>query len=300
MMGPLRTVRLVAAVATLVVALAGCTRSAGPDPDPGNDAQLQQQARDILFRWDATVAESPRKPAYAPTYDVEMLHDSAQILSGRPLVLDPRGPFEIPPTELRWPDGTTREASGLTATQAFARLVGYAGPSSRCRPCPATHVTAARVLTLSLDAVGGPVTVPAWEFTFAEFPDHAILPAIRPDEVLLPRPTTTDKGHESVGLVPDKALTDPTGRRLVVEFTGLLGDASTPCGADYTVEPVFSDRAIVVIIHEHRHDPPAPAIMCPQGGGLWEVAVTLPQPLGSRVLLDVRFGRRIPLIRSIQ
>src|SRR5262249_47547355 len=163
-----------------------------------------QQAHDILARWDTTVTESPHKPAYAPTYDMEMLDDSAQILSGRPLVLGTQVPLDAPSAQLRWPDGATRTVVGLTAPQAFDELVRYAAPL-HCPGCAAAHVTGAHIVTRTLEAVGGPVTVPLWEFTFAEYPDHAFLPAVAPDELLLPRPMATG----AVGTTPFLAWTDP-------------------------------------------------------------------------------------------
>jgi hypothetical protein len=304
--------RIVAAALILLGVLAACTRNnrfidepAGPDPNPVVEALMQQHARDALAQWDTTVAESGRTPVYAPTYGVEIVNDSApvldaHVLDGRPSVLAAQVPFELSPTVLTWPDGSSRPALGLTAKQAFDGLVKYTFPPL-CVQCPAAHATGARLISRALPAVGGPVTVPAWEFTFAEFPDHVIVPAVHPDEVLLPVPAT-DGDRE--GIAPDKAWTDADGRRLVLQFLGPPGDARVPCGMDYTVEPVFSDFAVVVILHTHRYHPPSGqpdrAIMCPQSGVEREIGVTLPQPLGGRVLLDVRYGQRIPLFRSIQ
>jgi hypothetical protein len=264
---------------------------------------MQRQAQDILARWDATVAGSGLKPAYAPTYGVEMVHDSAQILNGRPLEFNAQVPATVPPTVLTWPDGTSRSAYGLTAKQAFDELVKYTNPPV-CGQCPAAHVTGAGLITRSLPAVGGPVTAPAWELTFAEFPDHAIVAAVDPDQVLLPVLTTADTVNKPAGITPDKAWTDTEGRRLVVEFIGAPNAATGPCGVDYTVELVYSDLAVVVVIHSHRYHPPSGQpdrpIVCLMSGGDRQVAVDLRMPLDGRVLLDGVWGHRIPLIRSIQ
>lgn len=300
---PLR--RVVAATVLLALVLA-CSRNNGdsgppapPDPNPVVEAQMQQHAQDALAQWDTRVAESGRKPVYAPTYGVEMVNDSAQILNGRPLTFDADVAATLPPTVLTWPDGSSRTAQGLTAKQAFDELVKYTYPPV-CGQCPAAHVTGASLVSRSLAAVGGPVTAPAWEFTFAGFADHAIVPAVDPDEVLLPVPATD--GHRE-GTQPDKAWTDADGRRLTVEFIGAPNGASGPCGEYYTLEPVFSSRAVVVIIHTHRYHPPSGqpdrAIMCPMSGFVRQAAVDLPQPLGGRVLIDAVYGRRVPLIRSI-
>ena len=36
-----------------------------------------------------------------------------------------------------------------------------------------------------------------------------------------------------------------------MSFTGAVGPASRPCGADYTAQAVESARAVVVIVYEH-------------------------------------------------
>ena len=293
--------------AVLLALVLACSRNngdslplAGPEPDPVAEALMQAHAQDALIQWDSTVAESGLKPVYAPTYGVEMVNDSGQILNGRPLTFDADAPATIPPTVLTWPDGSSRPAVGLTAKQAFDELVKYTNPPV-CGQCPAAHATGARLVTRAFSAVGGPVTAPAWEFTFAGFADHAIVPAVDPDEVLLP---VNETEGERVGTTPDKAWTDADGRWLTVEFIGAPNGASGPCGEDYTVEPVFSDRAVVVIIHTHRYHPPSGTpdrmVICPQSGYVRQAAVDLLQPLGGRVLIDAVYGRGVPLFRSIQ
>ena len=299
--------RLVAAAVLLALVLA-CSRNngaslppAGPDPNPVVEAQMRQHAQEALAQWDTRVAEWGRhNRVYAPTYGVEMVNDSGQILNGRPLTFDADAPATIPPTVLTWPDGSSRTALGLTAKQAFDELVKYTYPPV-CGGCPAAHVTGASLVSRSLAAVGGPVTAPAWEFTFAGFADHAIVPSVHPDEVLHPVPATDS--HRD-GIQPDKAWTDADGRRLTVQFIGAPNGASGPCGEDYTLEPVFSDHAAVIIIHTHRYHPPSGqpdrAIACPMSGSLRQGVVDLPEPLGGRVLIDAVYGLGVPLFRSIQ
>jgi len=82
------------------------------------------------------------------------------------------------------------------------------------------------------------------------------------------------------------------GTRLTVAFTGAHRPATQPCGADYAAEPVESAKAVVVIIIVQRH---ADNEMCTLGGTTRTATLNLAQPLGGRVVLDIRQGEPVPL-----
>jgi hypothetical protein len=87
------------------------------------------------------------------------------------------------------------------------------------------------------------------------------------------------------------------GHVLNVEFQGSSGGATGPCGVEYSVEAAYSEHAVVVIIHEAtlRGDAGVPCLMSAVDR---TASVTLREPIGNRVMLDVRDGRVIPAVRS--
>src|SRR5262249_659396 len=122
--------------------------------------------------------------------------DNKFIMYGQPMLVDAALPDAPPgPGELRWPDGSTRSitvlsaAGAVVAIQDQSRHLGIwcepsvsAGPA--CESIHAVPITGARFTTVSLDAVDGPVTTPAWEFTFAGYQTRAITPAVSLQEAL--------------------------------------------------------------------------------------------------------------------
>ncbi|MET7671148.1 hypothetical protein [Micromonospora luteifusca] len=95
---------------------------------------------------------------------------------------------------------------------------------------------------------------------------------------------------------PGIAIESVTGARaatqLTVTFTGTRGPATVSCGADYHAESVESVNAVVVIVIAQHHDT---IEVCPMAGYSRTATLNLAQPLGERVVLDVRQGQPVPL-----
>jgi hypothetical protein len=293
--------RLATVLVGALLALAGCNVAGlgGPDADP----KMRQQAHDILARWEAAYALA-KKPVFAPTGGLApqlvgegALYNEKAIMYGHDIVLD--GTAADPgPGELPWPDGSTRAVVPTTATQAVRVMAdqSLAMVGGGCKGCEGTvHVTSARFTTVSLDAVDGPVTAPAWELTFADLPTRALVPAVPREDALVVPEQSWDPYNTPAGLPMEKVTSTSDGRTLTISFTGARDGADTPCGADYWPEAAFSEHAIVLMLHARYHT----------GGGAGndigyarQVRLELPQPFTGRVVLEGQLGRPVMVTRQ--
>jgi hypothetical protein len=303
--------RLMAAAVAAVVVLAGCARpvefpAVPPIPDEVVAARMLQQAHDILDRWEAAYTAAG-KPVFAPTYGVaaqfvgpNAAADAKAMFQSQPMVLDAQVPYDVPgPARLSWPDGGTRSITPLTAAQAFDVLrapAGHGPPLTMCPNCPTVRVTGARYTTAVMEAVDGPVTAPAWEFTFDGFTSKALVPAVNSDAMLVVPDGPWDSAHTPFGLSFDRATSTVDGTVLTAEFVGAKNGADVPCGEDYTLEAVASAHAMVIMIHERRYQRPTPRadnVSCNMIGYPRTASIQLPQALGGRVVLEGTVGHPV-------
>jgi hypothetical protein len=146
------------------------------------------------------------------------------------------------------------------------------------------------------------VTAPAWEFTFAGLPTRAVTPAIRLDDALIvPVSPEWNSFNQPVGYPLTGATFSSTSDRrvLTLRFTGAPYGADRPCGLDYWLEAVTSEHAVVLILHDRGFAGGGSGPrMCPDIGGPRQVTLELPEPLGSRIVLDGLYGRPIKQTRS--
>jgi hypothetical protein len=82
------------------------------------------------------------------------------------------------------------------------------------------------------------------------------------------------------------------GRTLMVQFTG-APSGTGPCSASYSATQAASPAAVAVAVKEHERDPTA---VCAAVGYPRQVAVVLPAPLGTRVLVDAASGVAIAVV----
>ncbi|MEU8330086.1 hypothetical protein [Micromonospora sp. NPDC048839] len=94
------------------------------------------------------------------------------------------------------------------------------------------------------------------------------------------------------GIAIESASTTGAGTQLVVDFTGTFGPATGRCGADYHAESVESANAVVVIVIAQQNNI---GEVCTLAGYPRTATLNLAQPLGKRVVLDVRQGQPVPL-----
>lgn len=83
----------------------------------------------------------------------------------------------------------------------------------------------------------------------------------------------------------DRAELAEDGTALTLRFTGATGPASTPCGEDYRGEPVVGRNAVTVLVVRSARHPYDGA--CSAAGAQRSVEVDLPEPLGSRPVVDL-------------
>jgi len=233
--------RLVAVLVVAMLALAGCAdepRLGGPE----ETAQMRQQADNILARWEAAYATA-KKPAFAPTGILAPIFvgdgafgGTSDLLATHPAVLDITVP-EPGPAELRWPDASTRPVVAMSVADAVPRAAA-ATNTVTCTGCEPVHVTRARFTTMPLDTIAGPVTVPAWEFTFLEYLTRALVPAVRAEDALVLPVWPLDKKHPLAGLPFNQATSTEDRRTLTITLSGVFGGADKPCGRQGRPVPV--------------------------------------------------------------
>lgn len=94
------------------------------------------------------------------------------------------------------------------------------------------------------------------------------------------------------GIAIESATGTRAGTQLTATFTGTRGPATERCGADYHAESVESANAVVVIVIAQYHDTDE---VCTMAGYQRTATLNLTQPLGRRVVLDIRQGEPVPV-----
>jgi hypothetical protein len=311
-----RRVIALAAIAAVVVGLSACQtgRFATPgdsvplDETDAGKALMHQQAVDALARWDAAYAAA-KQPVFAPLGElgpsivgIGPSENEKELLYSTDLTMDAGLRADIPDkTELQWASGATRPVAVVSAGAAFATMTAFL--RSHCGGCSATgsaHVTAARMITVTIETVDGPVTAPAWEYTLAGHSARYVMPSVGAGEALIPPTAPWDSAHPPLGLSFDSVKSTSDGTRLTLGFTGSQGHSDKPCGEDYTPEVVAGTHAVVIVIHTQRYHGGAmgPNEACNLIGYHREAVVTLNPPLGNRVVLEGRVGQPVAVSKE--
>lgn len=286
------------AVATgvLVVTLAGALLvSTRPD-------RLHRQAEDALKRYAAAVRASSGA-AFVPVgqltgqlgdWEPAVGENGKQaLLAGRLVAageLPPAPPGRHPVT---WPDGTALDLPLLSAKEALDQVASTAEPAN-CSGCTPLRVTGADLVEQPVETSRGTAQAPVWVFTLAGTQVRASRLAVQPRSAVTVTPPPWDPFDAPGGLAIESARLAPDGVTLTVDFTGAPGPRSQPCGADYSAEPVESDTAVVVIVHEHGHGGEE---SCSAVGASRTAVARLARPLGDRAVLEVVQGTPVPVTR---
>jgi hypothetical protein len=280
----------------LAAGIAGCT-AAGPSSS-AQSAEVRQQAKDALARWDAAVAKDPAGSSFVLVGEQTlMIGDDwgPNIDGGNAKLAWYAGLFETasplpidtpPDAQVHWPNGTTGTVHVISAQRAFDDLKGSA--AQPCPECTPLQVTGAKLTTATFTTSRGPVQAPAWEFSLKDTPvkldqiavDNRFAPPAAPTVDGLP----TEVDGKRIGPRVESATLDATGLKLTANVVGAGGTADKPCGADYTAQAFESDNGVVVVVFEHPNPTPA---ACTLEGHFRTATVTLTKPLGSRTVLDL-------------
>lgn len=303
--------RLLAVTAALVLVLTGCdTRRAPmdePPPTVGEEAQLaqmRQQAHDILDRWEAAYAAA-KQPVFVPLDPFRpgvvglSVSENRKDIEDHRFLLDGPVPLEVPVgTRLSWPSGQTRTITALTATQAYeAMTASYRADCGGCSPTRTVRVTGARLATTPIDAIDGPVTVPAWEFTLDGYQGRVVMPAVAAADALVPPEAPWDSAHPPFGLAFMTAKSTSDGRTITIDFVGAQYGADKPCGKDYIPEAITSVHAVVIIVRTKDYQG-LQFGACNMMGFARTASVQLPEPLGNRVLLEGTTGHPVTVTKA--
>ncbi|HTJ40166.1 MAG TPA: hypothetical protein VL738_43780 [Dactylosporangium sp.] len=290
--------RSVVPLLVLLLLPAACAR---PGESAGYDSHAAQveQAHAALERWAAAAsADGPPfvaageqtgqtgnwEPGVGDAYKQAMLAGAVEVAGTLPTQTPPPG-------EIRWADGNRRTVDVLPAAETLQRL-REAGSGQCAMNCPPIPVTGATLATANVSTSRGPAVVPAWQFTVRDSAVRIWRVAVATKS---PEPGPHDPNNPPAGLSAERATIHD--RTLTVYFTGAGGSAAQPCGADYSAEVIASDIAVVVLVLERNYEPPAGSqnYGCDAVGYPREASVQLTEPLGDRVVLEVRYGTAIPV-----
>jgi hypothetical protein len=283
-----------AAFAALVGA---CSIGDGLPAADADAAKLHEQAGAALTRWSAAVAAAGGSD-FVPVgelvgqvgdWEAAVGDNNKPALMAAMLEAAVSLPADPPPDgQITWPDGSILEVPLLSATQALADIRSAGGGA--CPECRALLITDAQVTSGPMPTSRGLATVPLWAFTIQGTAVKATRLAVAGKVTVVPPPW--DPNHAPVGISVDSAAGTAAGIELTVTFVGAPGPASEGCGVDYAAEAVESDKAIVVIVHEHRN----PGLGgCTAIGATRTATVKLAAPLGSRTVLEIKEGLPVPL-----
>lgn len=257
-------------------------------PAPSTASQMPSSSRDALRAalrlWaDFPVSASPR-PLVLTSGTV--LGPASGFTTNEAKEAFASGAFTEPTP---FPTGPDRAAGYpvVTARTAFESMRADGSPVLGA-PSPPTPlvVTAIQFRSASFDTDRGDRDLPAWLFSFRGVRDPAAVLAVAPSEQFPVPP-----GAEHVGNLG--ARVGPDGRTVTITFGG--APTTGPCSADYTVDQLTSDTAVAVILRSTRA--PTPGVICPLVGHLREASITLPSPLGDRVLVQAPSGAPVVVDR---
>jgi hypothetical protein len=151
-------------------------------------------------------------------------------------------------------------------------------------------VTEAKLATGLVDTSRGTAEVPVWVYSLRGTAVRATRVAVDGSVTVDPPPWNADDPPEGISINWARGAAD--SRDLVVGFIGSGGDATKPCGAEYTAEAVESELAVVVIVHEERNPTPG---TCTAEGHARTAELRLDARLGNRVVLEVKQGLPVPV-----
>lgn len=301
---PGRRTRLTIALTVLVpLALAGCGSEGGPSSDWARPVDREhQQALNALARWDAAVLERGGAPEFVPTgeltgqigdWEVAVGENNKLALMAGMIEQQAAIPEGEETGEVRWDDGATQAVEVLSAKDTLVDVRRTA--TTTCPECVPLMVTAARLSTTRIETSRGPATVPSWEFAIAGTGVVVTRVAVANGNAVVVVPPAWNANDPPVGLSIESATVSEDGRRLTVEFVGAPGSKGERCGADYTGEAVESDLAVVVIVTAQVN----PFVgACRLIGAMRTATVDLARGLDGRVVLELREGRPVPVVRA--
>ncbi|MBV9792811.1 MAG: hypothetical protein JO016_02625 [Actinobacteria bacterium] len=280
------------AVTAGVTGVAGCSSGAPPAAPAAPAPPVAPQLRAALQRWSAF----PATAAVRPLVLVEELdlNEPAAFPSGADQHAYDDGAITMPRS---WPAGPG-QAAGLpliSAARAAARLTTTATPTpspSSPSGSPGTRLIVTRVElgTAVFSTDRGQQALPAWRFSFRGATGTADVLAV-----------ATASRFWPAGLRPLPPREDATERgrstRTLMLTTSGEPAGTGPCQATYTVRQASSAHAVALYVVETPHG--GGSGVCAASAAQVTLTVTLPAPLGNRVLVDALTFAPIPVTQSL-
>jgi hypothetical protein len=274
-----RVLALLAALAVAALLVAGCTSGSPAGPEPSGN-----QLTAALGHWASFPARGVTRPLV--------------VLTG-PGVTGPAG-FPTAAAKIAFLDGAIDLPRSLPAGPATegglplisAARAGAVLTSARVRGLtPSTRLTVTRV-RLGAAAFGtdrGQQALPAWQFTIRGVSGPVAVLAV----AVAGRFWPAGLNHVTSGI--RAAQPGRSGRVLTLTAEGAQAGTG-PCQATYAVRQRSSAHAVAIDVVARPHDGQAG---CASVGYRVTLSVTLPAPLGGRVLVDARNSAPIPVTQAL-
>ena len=286
--------RGVSAALVGVLVLAGCGSpgaAGGPGADPASG-----QAQQVLARYEKAVPSGAPDVVGITSEPVSQVgqwesavggNDKIAVLTGHMRVASPVT-AGAGPAVVRWASGRKLAVRTTTAQQAVSTLQ-KAGGGQSCDGCTPVVLSSPRLTRRTVATTTGSATVPVWSFAVSGSRVRITVVAVA---AALVGPALPEISAPQGTFVSAEWARAPGPRTLEVGFTGALGSAGVPCGADYTVTAVESRHAVAVLVLAHPHSGWG---ACTAVGYARTATVQLTSPLAGRAVLDVVHGQAVPL-----
>ncbi|AWS44888.1 hypothetical protein [Streptosporangium sp. 'caverna'] len=256
--------------------------------------KFQDRAREVIDRWRGSEMDRAWRDGFVPLNGLDVEPEWMGMpgwvgvsKTNGAWALDVDLPTGSPAgTRLRWPDGSTLTVPLITAAAAYAeRSKPDDFVEEDCPPggCTTLRVTGAELRDIPFLTSRGIIQVPAWHFTVKGVRKKFIHAAISPS-VTTSSPTPPEGEYREVMAfehVPKKP------RELLLQYEHDSCDHTHGTRA-------YETRDLVVVDVDVRSS----AELCLGVGLIDQIAITLSQPLGDRLLLDS--GTGLPPTPGIQ
>jgi hypothetical protein len=271
----------VVAVLTGLALLAGCTSSRSPDSSPSPATQLGA----AIAHWASFPAGATTRPLVVEAgADVSGAYGFSSDAAKTAFLA---GAISLPGS---LPAGPSSRAGFplISAAQAVAALTARHASG----PAPSTRlaVTRAKLGFGAFDTDRGQQVLPAWQFTIHGVSGLVNVLAVAGSARFWP------SGLRQVSPRISAAQAGRSGRALTLTVQGAQA-GSGPCQATYSVRQRSSGHAVAIDVVARQHD--GGQAGCASVGYRVTLPVTLPAPLGQRVLVDAQTSAPIPVTQPL-
>jgi hypothetical protein len=269
------------ALALAMAVLAGCTSRSPGAASPAPAPQLSA----ALGHWAGFPVSAATRPLVVGT-EAEVTGPD-EFPSGAAKIAFDAGAIDLPRS---LPSGPHSVGGFTLVTAARAASVLTSAPAVGPTPSTRLTVTRARLGTGIFSTDRGRQALPAWQFSFKGVSGTVNVLAVAAAQRFWParlKQVTTQLSAAQPGR---------SGRVLTLTAEGAQAGTG-PCQASYSVRQQSSGRAVALYVVAKEHGPGQGG--CASVGYRVTLPVTLPAPLGNRVLVDARNAAPIPVTQPL-